>query len=179
MLSLDGERADIRLSACLQERDFRAVGNDSATGVHKAPDAPPAGVAVSLKVRLGLPCRFSPRRAAGSRLRMSEAFRPRLQQPSRRNPRARCCGNWISLLHIVAARGGRLGVVTRGGWTFGRWGWLLHSEKRIMTPDAHRFFARGRRGRYGGAARFSLAQFLDLLFRSELRASFRRSRDRT
>jgi precorrin-3B synthase len=110
VLSLDHERADIRLKA-ISDRDV-AVGIDAADGVCWLGVAS-AAEAVDVAVRIALA--FIALRPAGSRLRMRE-LSPALA--------AAIALDVAPLLRkldpapSVSPRGDRLGAVTRGGWTF-------------------------------------------------------------
>lgn len=110
MLSLDGERGDIRLKAV--SRSEIAVGVDSATGVRWLGSTT---AAEAIEVAAGAALSFLGTQAPGSRSRMSE-LSPALT--------AAIAEEIAPLLRkldpapSMSPRGGKLGVVTRGGWTF-------------------------------------------------------------
>jgi precorrin-3B synthase len=110
MLSLDGERADIRLKAA--SRSEIAVGMDSETGVRWLGSAT-AAEATEIAARAALS--FLATQVPDSRLRMSELppaltaavaqeIAPLLQK--------------LDLAPSTSSRGGKLGALARGGWTF-------------------------------------------------------------
>jgi precorrin-3B synthase len=110
MLSLDNERADIRLKAV--SRSEIAIGIDSAAGVRWL-GSTTAGEAVEVAARVALS--FLATQAPGSRSRMSEispaltaAIALEIVPPLQK----------LDVTPSMSPRGGRLGVVARGGWTF-------------------------------------------------------------
>jgi precorrin-3B synthase len=110
MLPLDAERADIRLKAV--SKSEIAVGIDSAAGVRWLGSAT---VTEATKVAAGAALSFLATQAPGSRSRMSELsaaltagiaqeIAPLLQK--------------LDAPPSISPRSGKLGVLTRGGWTF-------------------------------------------------------------